>query len=147
MSKVRLLPSPGITRLHRYYEPFRHPGRPGLALASCRLISTADHRWGFPCSVCFPMYACRRHYPGRTNRGCPLIPLRQLRPSPSHCWVGFRIGRFEACLTFIHITTCILTEPLKRPFASKAPASSLPLTPLRLLPGGANQFLGRSVSC
>ena len=23
--------------------------RPGLALASCRLIPTCDHRWGFPC--------------------------------------------------------------------------------------------------
>src|SRR5207302_3543697 len=36
--QLRPLPSPGITRLHRYYGPLRHPRRPGLALASCRLI-------------------------------------------------------------------------------------------------------------
>ena len=37
----RLLPSPGVTRLHRYNEPLRHPKRPGLSLASCQLIHTA----------------------------------------------------------------------------------------------------------
>ena len=39
--QLRPLPSPGITRLHRYYGPLRHPKRPGLTLASCRLIPTA----------------------------------------------------------------------------------------------------------
>ena len=29
------------SRLHRYYEPLRHPKRPGLSLASCQLIRTA----------------------------------------------------------------------------------------------------------
>src|ERR1700736_2274513 len=37
---LRLLPSTGITRLHRSYEPLRHPIRPGLSLASCQLIDT-----------------------------------------------------------------------------------------------------------
>ena len=40
-----------FTRLHRYYEPLRHPKRPGLALASFKLIPTANHRWGFPCCI------------------------------------------------------------------------------------------------
>src|SRR6202034_1286188 len=35
----RPLPSPGITRLHRYCGPLRHPIRPGLALASCQLTA------------------------------------------------------------------------------------------------------------
>jgi hypothetical protein len=35
------LPSTGVTRLHRYYEPLRHPSQPGLSLASCQLIHTA----------------------------------------------------------------------------------------------------------
>jgi hypothetical protein len=48
------LPSTGITRLHRYYEPLRHPKRPSLALTSCWLIPPADHRWGFPCCVWSP---------------------------------------------------------------------------------------------
>ena len=30
------LPSTGVTRLQRYYEPLRHPGRPGLSLAGVR---------------------------------------------------------------------------------------------------------------
>ncbi|MHB1673603.1 MAG: hypothetical protein ACYCSP_05075 [Acidobacteriaceae bacterium] len=44
------------------------------------------------------------------------------------------------------VTTCIFTEPLKRPFTSKAPTILLPPSPLRLLPGGANQFPGGSIS-
>ncbi len=39
--QLRPLPSPGVTRLHRYYEPLRHPSRPGLSLTSCQLIRTA----------------------------------------------------------------------------------------------------------
>ena len=39
--QLRPLPSPGITRLPRYYGPLRHPRRPGLALTSCRLTPTA----------------------------------------------------------------------------------------------------------
>ena|SRR6516162_2647227 len=39
--QLRPLPSTDITRLHRYYEPLRHPTRPGLSLTSCRLICTA----------------------------------------------------------------------------------------------------------
>ena len=32
------LPSTGVARLPRYYEPLRHPTRPGRSLASCQLI-------------------------------------------------------------------------------------------------------------
>ena len=39
--QLRLLPSTRVTRLHRYFEPLRHPIRPGLSLASCQLIRTA----------------------------------------------------------------------------------------------------------
>ena len=39
--QLRPLPSSGITRLRRYYEPLRHPKRPGRSLASCQLIHTA----------------------------------------------------------------------------------------------------------
>jgi len=65
--ELRSLPSAGITRLPRYYEPLRHPRRPGLSLASCQLILTTDHRWGFPCCPWSPPPACRRHYPGRLD--------------------------------------------------------------------------------
>jgi len=39
--QLKLLPSPGVTRLHRYYELLRHPKRPGLSLTSCQLIHLA----------------------------------------------------------------------------------------------------------
>ena len=36
--EVRPLPSTDVTRLPRYYEPVRHPPRPGLSLAGVRLV-------------------------------------------------------------------------------------------------------------
>src|ERR1700719_3330941 len=39
--QLRPLPSTGVTRLRRYYEPLRHPSRPGLSLTSCQLIHPA----------------------------------------------------------------------------------------------------------
>jgi len=38
--QLKPLPSTGITRLPRYYEPLRHPSRPGPSLTSCQLIHT-----------------------------------------------------------------------------------------------------------
>ncbi len=35
--ELRPLRSPGVTRLHRYYEPLRHLHRPGLSLAGAQL--------------------------------------------------------------------------------------------------------------
>jgi hypothetical protein len=45
--ELRSLHSPGITRLHRYYEPLRHPSAPSLSLACVRLI-IPDHAVGLP---------------------------------------------------------------------------------------------------
>jgi len=53
-SELGLLSSTGITRRHRYYEPLRHPLRPGLSLAGVRLEVTRLHRWGFPCCIGSP---------------------------------------------------------------------------------------------
>src|SRR5262249_56517785 len=39
--QLRPLPSTGITRLHQYYGPLRHPKQPGLSLTRCRLIASA----------------------------------------------------------------------------------------------------------
>src|ERR1700687_2271783 len=52
--ELRSLPSPGITRLQRYYEPLRHPKAPGLSLAGVQLVVAPTTRWGFPCCVLFP---------------------------------------------------------------------------------------------
>ena len=40
--ELRSLPSTGITRLQRYYEPLRYPRAPGLSLAGVRLV-IANH--------------------------------------------------------------------------------------------------------
>ena len=46
--ELRPLPSAGITRLHRYYEPIRHPKRPSLPLTGYRLDITNIHRIELP---------------------------------------------------------------------------------------------------
>jgi len=79
--EVRPLPSPGVTRLHRYYGPVRLPRRPGLSLAGRRLVTPSHHRWGLPCCVCVPVPTCPRHYPGETVRPGVLVIGRRW-PSP-----------------------------------------------------------------
>src|ERR1700731_3871518 len=61
--ELRPLPSPGITRLQRYYEPLRHPSAPGLSLAGIRLI-IPDHAVGLPVLRTLSLCTCCRHYPG-----------------------------------------------------------------------------------
>ena len=68
--ELRPLPSPGVTRLQRYYEPLRHPTAPGLSLAGVRLI-TLDHAMGFPVLRTLSLCTCCRHYPGAAT-GCRL---------------------------------------------------------------------------
>jgi hypothetical protein len=53
MHRPRPLPSTGITRLQRYYEPLRHPIAPGLSVTGVRLVVPTTPR-GFPCCVRFP---------------------------------------------------------------------------------------------
>src|SRR5215471_5523488 len=66
--QLRLLPSTGITRLHRYFEPLRHPIRPGLPLTSCQLIVCAITAGASRVALGPLLPACRRQCPGRTDR-------------------------------------------------------------------------------
>jgi hypothetical protein len=52
--ELRPLPSTGVTRLPRYYEPVRHPRRPDLSLAGVRLGSRFPPL-GLPLLQQFPM--------------------------------------------------------------------------------------------
>ena len=52
--ELRSLPSTGVTRLPRYYEPLRHPKAPDLSLTGFRLVIDLTTLWGFPCCVRFP---------------------------------------------------------------------------------------------
>ncbi len=106
----RPLPSTGITRLRRYYEPLRHPKRPGLPLASCQLIHTAitagTSRVAYG-PLCLHAVANTpagltelvRSYRS-TSFGLPTKPGR----------VGSCISLFEACSAFTHVTACTLAK-------------------------------------
>jgi hypothetical protein len=61
--ELRSLPSPGVARLRRYYEPLRHPGAPGLSLAGVRLV-IAGHASGLPVLRTLSLCTCCRQYPG-----------------------------------------------------------------------------------
>jgi hypothetical protein len=103
MSKAGTLPSAGITRFHRYYDPLRSPRQPSLPLTRCRLVPIFRfHCWGFPCSVCFPVHACRHQYPDRSNG-----PIR------SYYSVSFGLPRYfggsAPVLTVSGPAQCLLT--------------------------------------
>src|ERR1700730_714848 len=57
--ELRLLPSTGITRLHRSYGPLRHPNAPGLSLTVVRLI-IPDHALGLPVLRALSLCTCCR---------------------------------------------------------------------------------------
>src|SRR5215469_15808119 len=89
------------------------------------------------------MPASPRHYPGRTETTCSLVPFPRLRPSLSHGRVSSRLAIFEACSAFPRVRTYQIAESPGVPFP-RISAASLPPPPLRLLPGGTNQFPGGS---
>ena len=105
---LRSLPSTGVTRLPRYYEPLRHPRAPGLSLTGVRLI-IPDTPWGFPCCLRFPCV----HAVATTPAQRLAALLRSLRPSrvslPRYgSQVGLCIVLFEACSAFTRVTACTL---------------------------------------
>ena len=76
--ELRPLPSPGVTRLQRYYEPLRHPRAPGLSLTGLRL-DIPVHAKGLPVLRALSLCTCRRHYPGAAAGRT----LRSSRPAVS----------------------------------------------------------------
>ena len=72
------LPSTGVTRLPRYYEPLRHPRAPSLSLTGFRLV-IADHALGLPVLRTLSLCTCCRQYPGVADGR----NLRSTRPAIS----------------------------------------------------------------
>jgi len=143
--ELRSLCSAGITRLHRSYEPLRHPTRPGLSLAGVRLAASARHRLGFPVVAVAFFGTCRRLYPGGT--------AGTLARFPDSCGGGlpresagsastFEFSRPQP--TFNYCYGLYLRGTAKRPFPSKASTASLPPLSLRLLPAEATSCRGRT---
>src|SRR6202521_1327219 len=125
--ELRSLPSTGITRLQRYYEPLRHPKAPGLSLTGVRLIIAA-HASGLPVLRTLSLCTCWRHYPGAAAGRIALLtsPSRISLPRKG-CRVGLRIVLFEACSAFTRVPACTLAlSPYIVTRYPKASATSLP---------------------
>jgi hypothetical protein len=125
--ELRPLPSTGIIRLQRYYEPLRHLRAPGLSLAGVRLI-VADHALGLPVFRTLSLCTCCRHYPGAaTGRIASLSSPSRVSLPRYGSRVGLRIVLFEACSAFTRVTACTLAlSPYIVTRYPKASATSLP---------------------
>jgi hypothetical protein len=132
-------PPPALPGLIGTTNPSATPCGPASPSRVSGWGSRAPTAWVSRVSLDLRVPACRRHYPGG-----PLVRIalgsaysnrypayQRLRPSPSLCWVGVHIGRFEACSTFTRVTACrFAASPCDTCF-SKAPTASLPPPPLR----------------
>src|SRR5262245_34642487 len=112
--ELRSLPSTGVTRLPRYYEPLRHPKAPGLSLTGFRLV-IADRALGLPVLRTLSLCTCFRHCPGDASVGTTLLisPTRISLPRKGRR-VGLRIVLFEACSAFTRVTACTLAPSPSR---------------------------------
>ena len=105
--ELRPLPSPGVTRLQRYYEPLRHPAALGLSLAGVRLV-IPDHVVGLPVLRALSLCTCRRHYPGaaigrRLRSSHPAVSAFPERVVGSACTSSFsRLARRSHALRPAH---------------------------------------------
>ena len=138
-SELRSLPSTGVTRLQRYYEPLRHPIKPGLSLAGVRLSSRDSLPWGFPCCVGSPCANMPSPVPRRDHWEMSLmarpIPTGRLLTTTAafpNCLMG-RLPRttFRGLQRSHDITACLLATPPSGVSFSKASTVSLPPPPLR----------------
>ena len=121
--QVRTLPSAGITRLQRYYDPLRVPaGPPSLPRAS----EFASARAGVPplAQTTFP--ACRAHYPGGPGPVRASVASRPVRPSPLFRRVGVHDFTFEACSSFTRVTACRVAQPPEVAFVTRLRPGPLP---------------------
>ena len=139
--ELRPLPSAGVTRFPRYYGPLRHPARPDLTLAGCRL-ARATPPPGLPVLRPFPssmravattpaeaVGACVARFP--THASLP----RQLGESASASSVS-RPARRSLALP----PAWSLGRP-RRPFVIRV------LQPMSLPPSSAPTATGWSDSC
>ena len=134
---LRPLSSAGIAPRLQYYGPLRHPAGPAFPSrgSGCRVHGTDSASRVATHSI---FHTCRRHCPGG-NRRCSRCSLPAgRRPSPRCGRVGSRIGCFEACSAFTHVSARMVAEP---PKAALLPECFSPRRYLRkppwLLPVGA----------
>ncbi len=107
MPEVRALPSPGVTRLQRYYDPVRLPPGPPPEAASKLRTPTGRVSPDYPhCPSNVPCLI-----PRWTERVLASISSPSARPSPNLRRVGVHDFTFEACSGFTHITARWIAQP------------------------------------
>jgi hypothetical protein len=130
--ELRPLPSPGITRLHRYYEPLRHPMPPRLSLAGVRLV-VPDHGVGLPVLRALSLCTCRRQYPGaaagrRLRSSHPAISAFPDTPVGSACTSSFsKIARRSLTLRPVHSRRPPIRDPLSEGFSHIVTSMTAPV--------------------
>jgi hypothetical protein len=120
-----LLPSTGITRLRRYYEPLRHPlaARHPMCLVAKPIqppkrASRVARR---------SLMTCRRPPPRRSGSYLSSSTSSDpYQPSPRPGRVGLRIVTFGAVSAFTHVAAYHLAGGLSPPSVSQASTASLP---------------------
>ena len=109
--ELRPLPSTGITRLHRYYEPLRHPQR-ARPVPHGRPVDVPDLAPpGFPCCVRFPCVHAVANTPAGPGPSRFAHSSQPCSLPRNGCRVGSRIVLFEACSAFTRVTACSLALP------------------------------------
>ena len=121
--EVRVLPSPGITRLPRYCDPLRVPAEPP-SLARAWELTCA--RTGVPPIAQTTCPACRAHYPGGPEPVPASVTSRSVRPSPFLRRVGVHDFTFEACSGFTHVTAGRVARPPMVAFVTRLRLGPLP---------------------
>jgi hypothetical protein len=98
--ELRSLPSTGIARRQRYYDPLRRPRASGW--------SSPTTPWGFPCCLRFPCIHAVATSPAQRRGHSSLVHPPRVSLPRKGCRVGLRIVLFEACSAFTRVTACTL---------------------------------------
>ena len=101
--ELRSLPSPGVTRLQRYYEPLRHPAAPGLSLAGVRLV-IPDHAVGLPVLRTLSFVYVLPPLPRCSGwASSSLISPSRISLRRTRYRLGLHIALFEDCSAFTRV--------------------------------------------
>ena len=136
-SRTKAPSSTGVTRLPRYCGPLRHPGRPDLTLAGCRLARAAPPA-GLPVLRPFPLPHVPSPLPRRNRSVLTSLASRPLAAFPVIEAGRLRVRRFEACAAFTSLRPAWSLNRPRRPLSSECFGRYRCLhRPPRLLPAGA----------
>ena len=111
--ELRSLPSPGVTRLHRYCEPLRRPAAPGLSLAGVQLV-IPDHVAGLPVLRTLSFMCVPPPLPRCSGwASSSLISPSRISLPRKGRRVGLHIVLFEACSAFTRVAARTLAPSPK----------------------------------